>query len=123
MLAGPRRGRRKNADMPPHVPEIEVSGIPADAHLLDVREPVEWAAGHIDGAQHIPMNSVPERIAEIPEDVDLVIVCKSGGRSAQVTAYLNAQGRQATNLAGGMIAWAHAGRPMVSDTGSAPAVY
>ena len=123
MLAGPRRGRRKNADMPPNVPEIEVSGIPADAHLLDVREPVEWAAGHIDGAQHIPMNSVPERIAEIPEDVDLVIVCKSGGRSAQVTAYLNAQGRQATTLAGGMIAWAHAGRPMVSDTGSAPAVY
>jgi rhodanese-related sulfurtransferase len=109
--------------MPPHVPEIEVSGIPDDAHLLDVREPVEWTTGHIEGAQHIPMNSVPERIAEIPDDVELIIVCKGGGRSAQVTAYLNAQGRKATNLAGGMIAWAHAGRPMVSETGSAPEVY
>ncbi|HVE24727.1 MAG TPA: rhodanese-like domain-containing protein [Sporichthya sp.] len=109
--------------MPPHVPEIEVSGIPDGAHLLDVREPVEWAAGHIDGAQHIPMHDVPSRLADIPADADVVVVCKSGGRSAQVTAYLNASGRKATNLSGGMIAWAHAHRPMVSETGSTPRVY
>lgn len=109
--------------MAPHVPEIEVSEIPSSAHLLDVREPVEWTAGHIDGAQHIPMNSVPDRLAEIPEDAELVIVCKGGGRSAQVTAYLNSVGRRATNLAGGMIAWAHAGRPMVAEGDERPHVY
>lgn len=109
--------------MPPHVPEIEVSGIPAGAHLLDVREPVEWASGHIDGAQHIPMNDVPARIAEIPEHENLIIVCKGGGRSAQVTAYLNQQGRAATNLAGGMLAWAGAGKPMVADGDEDPFVY
>jgi rhodanese-related sulfurtransferase len=109
--------------MPPHVPEIEVAGIPSDAHLLDVREPVEWSAGHIDGAQHIPMNSVPARLAEIPQDADVVVICKGGGRSAQVTAYLNQAGRKATNLAGGMIAWAHSGKPMVSESGESPHVY
>jgi rhodanese-related sulfurtransferase len=109
--------------MPPHVPEIEVAEIPDGAHLLDVREPVEWAYGHIEGAQHIPMNSVPDRLAEIPADADIVVLCKGGGRSAQVTAYLNHLGRKASNLAGGMIAWAHAGKPMVSETGAAPEVY
>jgi len=109
--------------MPPHVPEIDVSAIPDGAHLLDVREPVEWTAGHIDGAQHIPMNSVPERMAEIPDAADIVVICKGGGRSAQVTAYLNAQGRTAVNLEGGMIAWAHAHRPMVSESGETPYVY
>ena len=112
-----------NADMPPHVPEIEVSGIPADAHLLDVREPVEWTAGHIEGAQHIPMNDVPARVAELPDDGHIYVICKGGGRSAQVTAYLEQSGRPATNIAGGMLAWATAGRPMVSETGEAPHVY
>jgi rhodanese-related sulfurtransferase len=109
--------------MPPHVPEIEVDGIPAGAHLLDVREPVEWTAGHIEGAQHIPMNDVPARLAEIPQDAEVVVVCKGGGRSAQVTAYLAEQGRQAVNLSGGMLAWATAGRPMVSEAGETPHVY
>jgi rhodanese-related sulfurtransferase len=109
--------------MPPHVPEIEVGGIPAGAHLLDVREPVEWTAGHIEGAQHIPMNDVPARLAEIPEDAEVVVVCKGGGRSAQVTAYLAEKGRRAVNLSGGMLAWATAGRPMVSEAGETPRVY
>ena len=112
-----------NADMPPHVPEIEVSGIPADAHLLDVREPIEWLAGHIEGAQHIPMNDVPARLAEIPEEADIAVICKGGGRSAQVTAYLNQQGRRAVNVAGGMIAWDRSGKAMVSDSGEVPFVY
>ncbi|MBA3743948.1 rhodanese-like domain-containing protein [Sporichthya sp.] len=109
--------------MPPHVPEIEVSGIPADAYLLDVREPVEWTAGHVEGAAHIPMNDVPARIAEIPEEGEIYVICKSGGRSAQVTAYLGQQGRRASNIAGGMLAWATSGKPMVSESGESPHVY
>lgn len=109
--------------MPPHVPEIEVAGIPAEAFLLDVREPVEWAAGHVESAVHIPMNQIPARLSELPEQGQTYVICKSGGRSAQVTAYLEQRGRRATNIAGGMLAWATAGRPMVSETGENPRVY
>jgi rhodanese-related sulfurtransferase len=109
--------------MPPQVPEIEVDGIPADAYLLDVREPVEWAAGHVESAVHIPMNQIPARLSELPEDGKIYVICKSGGRSAQVTAYLEQTGRRATNVAGGMLSWATAHRPMVSETGESPHVY
>jgi rhodanese-related sulfurtransferase len=107
---------------PFEVPTVSVQDLPADAVLLDVREPDEWAAGHVEGAQHIPMNDIPRRTAELDQDTDLVVVCKVGGRSAQVTAYLNQQGYRATNLDGGMLAWAAARRPMVSDTSAPPAV-
>jgi rhodanese-related sulfurtransferase len=107
---------------PFEVPTVSVQDLPADAVLLDVREPDEWAAGHVDGARHIPMKDIPRRTAELDQDTDLVVVCKVGGRSAQVTAYLNQQGYRATNLDGGMLAWAAARRPMVSDTSAAPTV-
>jgi rhodanese-related sulfurtransferase len=103
------------------VPEIQVSAVPAEAFVLDVREPNEWVAGHAVGAVHIPMNQVPARLAELPER-EIVVICKSGGRSAQVTQYLLAQGRQAVNLAGGTTAWHAAGRPMASETGQDPFV-
>ena len=108
--------------MPPQVPEIEVAGIPAGAYLLDVREPDEWSAGHAESAVHIPMNDVPTRLAEVPQDAEIYVICKSGGRSAQVTAYLQQNGRRATNVAGGTLAWAGAGKPMVSETGADPHV-
>ena len=107
---------------PFEVPTVSVQDLPADAVLLDVREPDEWAAGHVEGARHIPMNDIPRRTAELDQDTDLVVVCKVGGRSAQVTAYLNQQGYRATNLDGGMLAWAAARRPLVSDTSAPPAV-
>jgi rhodanese-related sulfurtransferase len=108
------------------VPTVDLREVPDGALLLDVREPAEWQAGHIDGAVHVPMNSLPQRLAyepgDIRPDVPIVVVCKMGGRSAQVTAWLNQQGYDAVNLDGGMLAWAHAGRPMRSETGSTPTV-
>ncbi|HEY7046376.1 MAG TPA: rhodanese-like domain-containing protein [Jatrophihabitantaceae bacterium] len=104
------------------IPTVSVDQIPTGAVLLDVREPDEWAAGHVEDAVHVPMNEIPARAGELEADTDLVVVCKVGGRSAQVTAWLNQQGYRATNLEGGMIAWAAARRPMVSDTGAPPAV-
>jgi rhodanese-related sulfurtransferase len=103
------------------VPEIQPAAVPAEAFVLDVREPNEWVAGHADGAVHIPMNQVPARLGELP-DREIVVICKSGGRSAQVTQFLLAQGRRAVNLAGGTTAWHAAGRPMVSETGQDPFV-
>jgi rhodanese-related sulfurtransferase len=109
--------------MPSQVPEIEAAGVPAGAYLLDVREPVEWAAGHAESAVHIPMNDVPTRLGEVPEDAEIYVICKSGGRSAQVTAYLAQNGRRATNVAGGTLAWAAAGKQMVSENGADPHVH
>lgn len=108
------------------VPTVDVSDLPEDAVLLDVREDDEWAAGHIEGAQHVPMNRVPQHVAygdALPPDRPIVVICKVGGRSAQVTAWLNQQGYDAANLDGGMLAWASSGRPMVSDEGAQPYVY
>ena len=110
--------------LPDHVPSVAVGDLDPDAVLLDVREPAEWTAGHIEGAVHIPMNQVPQHAAygQLDKDHAIVVVCKMGGRSAQVTAWLNQQGFRATNLDGGMLAWATAGRPMISETGADPQV-
>jgi rhodanese-related sulfurtransferase len=109
----------------PEIPSVTVDGvpdpIPDDVTVLDVREPVEWQHGHIDGAVHIPLMELGERLREVPEGRTLV-VCQVGGRSAQAVAYLNQRGHEAFNLHGGMIDWADAGRPMVSDTGQTPHV-
>jgi molybdopterin/thiamine biosynthesis adenylyltransferase/rhodanese-related sulfurtransferase len=75
--------------------------------LIDVREPYEWSSGHIENARHIPMQQIPQRIAEIPRDAEVVMICRSGGRSAQVQHYLAQQGfTRVKNLVGGMQRWA-----------------
>ena len=75
--------------------------------LLDVREPAEVASASVAGAVHIPMGDVPARLAELPQDRELVIMCHVGGRSLRVANFLAAQGFQpVTNLTGGITAWA-----------------
>jgi rhodanese-related sulfurtransferase len=106
----------------PSVPTTDIDSIAADALVLDVREGDEWAAGHIDGALHIPMGEVPDRVGDLPAGKAVSVVCRSGGRSARVTAYLVQAGVDARNVAGGMQVWEAAGRPMVSETGAAPSV-
>lgn len=112
--------------MPASVPEVDVAHLAAvpsgDVVVVDVREDDEWEAGHIDGAVHIAMMDVPGRLDEFPGDRQVLVVCRVGGRSAQVTGYLRSEGRDAVNLAGGMMAWAAAGRPMVSEGAAAPQV-
>ena len=106
----------------PAVPTVEVDKLPAGAYLLDVREDDEWAAGHAPDAVHLPMSELTGRVAEVPEDREVYVICKVGGRSAQVVAFLNGQGRETVNVDGGMLAWAAAGRPMVSPGGAEPFV-
>ena len=97
--------------------------MPAGAYLLDVREEEEWVAGHPPGAHHLPMMDVPVRLDEIPADGDVVVACRVGARSAQVVMYLLANGRgNVRNLHGGLVAWARAGRPLVSEDGRVPEV-
>ena len=102
------------------VPTVDAVSVPAEGALLDVREQDEWEAGHVEGALHIPMGQLMGRIEELPEQ-KLYVLCRVGGRSAQVVQYLVAQGRDAVNVDGGMYAWEAAGRPMTS-TDSSPFV-
>lgn len=98
------------------IPEVTAAAVDDDAYLLDVRDLDEWTAGHASGAHHVPMMEIPDRLAEVPRDRDVVVVCRVGGRSAQVVAFLRAQGfDQVKNLEGGMFAWHAAGRAMVTD--------
>ncbi len=107
-------------ETPRTVPAIEAADVDADtATLIDVREDYEWVAGHIPSAVAIPMSLLPERLHELPEARPLTIVCRSGNRSGKVTAWLLQNGIDAVNMAGGMLAWADAGRPMVDDDGAA----
>ncbi|SNR28405.1 Rhodanese-related sulfurtransferase [Haloechinothrix alba] len=104
---------------PEDVPTASVSDLPSDGYLLlDVRESDEWQAGHAPEAVHIPLRDVPVRMDELADQVDerpVYVVCRTGGRSAQATAYLNAHGYEAVNIAGGMKSWHTEGRPMVAD--------
>jgi rhodanese-related sulfurtransferase len=84
-----------------------------DVVLIDVREPWEYQAGHIPGVVLIPMGEIPSRLAELPTDKTLVITCRSGNRSDQVTDFLRAQGfDKAHNMAGGILAWEAARLPV-----------
>ena len=95
----------------------EVSRRQAEFHLLDVREDDEWAAGHIDGAQHIPLGELSARLGEVPKDRTIVAVCRSGGRSEAAVRGLRKLGYEAENLEGGVNAWDRAKLPLVDKSG------
>ncbi|MEU8569171.1 rhodanese-like domain-containing protein [Streptomyces pathocidini] len=104
------------------LPAVDAAEVPADGFLLDVREDDEWAAGHAEGALHLPMSRLVARFGElteaVPEGGRVHVVCRVGGRSAQVAQYLIAQGLDAVNVDGGMLRWESAGRPLVADGGA-----
>ncbi|HET9897765.1 MAG TPA: rhodanese-like domain-containing protein [Streptosporangiaceae bacterium] len=104
------------------VPEVPVAQVPGDGWLLDVREPDEWAAGHVPGATHIPLGELGLRTSEIPGDETVYVICRSGHRSAHATGALTGAGWNAVNVAGGMQQWAAEGRPMATDAGAPPRV-
>jgi rhodanese-related sulfurtransferase len=83
--------------------------------LIDVREDDEWALGRIPGAVHIPLRHLAERgLAEWPPDSPIVLYCHHGGRSRRAQEFLQAHGfAGATNLAGGIDAWAREIDPSV----------
>jgi rhodanese-related sulfurtransferase len=88
-----------------------------DLHLLDVRQPDEWEAGHIAGAQHIPLGQLRERLAEVPKDRTVLAVCRHGNRSEAATRGLRTLGYTVENLEGGVTAWKRAGLPLEADGG------
>lgn len=82
--------------------------------VLDVREPWEVGIAALPGALCVPMGEVPARVAELPGDVPLVVLCHHGARSMRVTAWLRSRGlATAINLGGGIDAWSRDVDPTV----------
>ncbi|MEN0083921.1 MAG: rhodanese-like domain-containing protein [Leifsonia sp.] len=111
------------------LPEDEVSAARArelteagGAWLLDVREDFEWEAGHAPDAHHIPLGELGARQHELPEDRQLLIICRSGARSRMVTDALTEANYPAANVAGGMGAWQASGGPVLRDDGTPGAI-
>jgi len=75
------------------------------AILLDVRETEERAGGYIPGSVHIPMNWVPQRLAQLDKNAEIVVYCAHGIRSNSVARFLIQQGYKATSLLGGIYGW------------------
>ena len=117
----PPRAKINPMDGEPAVAQTDIAELPAElgpaAVLLDVREDDEWSRGHAAGAQHIPMGEVATRLGEIDPTAKLYVICKAGGRSARVAQFLAGNGYEPVNVSGGMLAWANAGRPVVTDDG------
>jgi rhodanese-related sulfurtransferase len=95
---------------------LRAGGSPAPI-LLDVREPYEFAEVRPDGAILAPMSGLGPRIGELPRDRPLFVICHTGARSGQVTAYLLANGwTDVCNVTGGIVAWERAGLPVKRGT-------
>ncbi len=103
----------------PLVAEVDIDTAHArfssGALLLDVREPGEWAAGHVEGATHVPLAALDP--TAYPADREILALCRSGNRSGKAAAALARVGRSVVNVAGGMKAWAEAGHAVVTDSG------
>lgn len=91
---------------PTMTPEEALRRQEAGAVIVDVREPDEWQAGHVPGARHIPLRSLPTRVGELDPNGEIIAVCHSGVRSeAAVKALKQAGFSNVWNLGGGMVAW------------------
>lgn len=91
---------------------VEAKHLLGRATFLDVREPHEWASGHVEGARHIPIGQITSRADELDPAADIIVVCQVGQRSALVTEWLNDHGFKAQNLDGGLAAWSAQGLPL-----------
>jgi rhodanese-related sulfurtransferase len=103
------------ANLPLNVDAETVSSIKDDTgvFVIDVREQYEYDEGHIPGVTLIPMDEIANRLSEIPTDQEVIVTCRSGNRSSQVTDFLIEQGfDNVHNMEGGILAWEAAGLPV-----------
>ena len=84
---------------------VELMAIYKDVSVVDVREIDEYVDGHVPGAKHIPLSLIPVRTSEIDKGTRHYVICEAGGRSAQACAFLEQQGFDVVNIAGGTGSW------------------
>ena len=87
----------------------------AGGRVVDVREPDEYVAGHVPGAVLVALATVPDRLDAFRGDGPTYVICKSGARSRRACEFLEGEGIDAVNVAGGTLAWVDGGHPF--DTG------
>jgi rhodanese-related sulfurtransferase len=98
------------------------------AQLIDVRADHEWDAGHIAGAEHVPLPELPQRTGEIDKDRPVVVYCRGGNRSSMATAALTEAGFDAVKLSEGIVGWNEGKLPLepeegyVAESGEAAAI-
>ncbi len=105
----------------PQVPTVDVADAAArlanGAMLVDVRESFEWTASRVPGAIHRPIGDINDWWEDLPSDRDVIFICHTGSRSAQVVQALSSQAGMGNvwNLAGGIVAWANGGQPVDTE--------
>ena len=114
--AGARRAYDRVVDIPAIDIETLATEIEAGAPVFDVRQSDEYEEAHAPGVILIPLDQVPDRVADFPTDGEVYVICKSGGRSAKAVEYLRQRGVDAVNVSGGTMAWIEAGKPV--ETGA-----
>ena len=98
--------------------EVTPDEIQPGAQLVDVRTPEEREAGRIsDDTAHIPFDELHARAQELDRDTPVVFYCRSGDRSASAADAFAASGFDAASLAGGIVGWQEAGRPIDGEIG------
>lgn len=104
------------------IPEVTTAeleaALAAGARLVDVRETDEYEAGHVPGAVHVPLGTVPDHVDAFRGDGPTYVICKVGGRSMKACEYVAQHGIEVINVAGGTLDWVNGGRAVV--TGSSP---
>jgi rhodanese-related sulfurtransferase len=93
---------------------VELLAIYRNVSVVDVRESDEYISGHIPGAVHIPLSMIPVRHSELDKNQTQYLICEAGGRSAQAGMYLESQGFEVVNIAGGTGALRMMGTPLTS---------
>lgn len=87
------------------------------AQLVDVRAGHEWEMGRIEGATHLPLAELSERVGEIDKDRPVVFYCRGGNRSTMAAEALAAEGYDAVKLSEGIVGWSEAGLPLAPEGG------
>ena len=101
----------------PVVPEVDIEEADrrqrAGAQMVDVREPSEWAEARVPGSIHIPLGDLARRAGELDAERPVVAICRSGSRSKTAVQILQRAGfTDASSMAGGVVAWGRAGKPL-----------
>ncbi len=99
--------------------EIDLESFAAlqpEAFLIDVREPDEFAEGHVETARLVPAGSLAGAAGSLPTDRTVYVICASGRRSLRAAAALKASGLTALSVAGGTSGWISSGRPVAIGT-------
>lgn len=110
-------GASKISSINPREAWERVSQKDSNAVLIDVREPWEYTSGHAKGAKNIPLSQLGRRLAEVPKNREILLICQSGNRSVSAAHFLQKQGHtQVVNVSGGTTVWRMHGLPLDGKT-------